>query len=162
LILGTPRSLTSTKELIPVVKFLERIKQESLSSSLKHEEMGVVSPDFSCPPIFPKELIPVVSSFRELSRSLSFPVSQTEKYVLCPPIFPKYSITKVVGILKAVSAREIRKEFPEVKDELWGGEFWEDGYFARTVGDQVTTEVIRQYIRFHEDRAKRPEQLRLI
>ena len=75
---------------------------------------------------------------------------------------PKYSITKVVGILKAVSAREIRKEFPEVKDELWGGEFWEDGYFARTVGDQVTMEVIREYIRFHEDRAKRPEQLRLI
>lgn len=75
---------------------------------------------------------------------------------------PKYSITKVVGILKAVSAREIRKEFPEVKDELWGGEFWEDGYFARTVGDQVTTDVIRQYIRFHEDRSKRPEQLRLI
>ena len=40
---------------------------------------------------------------------------------------PKYSITKVVGILKAVSAREIREEFPEVKDELWEGEFWEDG-----------------------------------
>ena len=75
---------------------------------------------------------------------------------------PKYSITKVVGILKAVSAREIRKEFPEVKDELWGGEFWEDGYFTRTVGGEVTTDVIRQYIRFHEGRAKRPEQLRLI
>jgi len=68
----------------------------------------------------------------------------------------------VVGILKAVSAREIRKEFPEVKDELWGGEFWEDGYFARTVWDQIATDVIRRYIRFHEDRAKRPEQLRLI
>ena len=75
---------------------------------------------------------------------------------------PKYSITKVVGILKAVSAKEVRKEFPEVKEELWGGEFWEDGYFARTVGDKVTADVIRQYIRFHEDRAKKPEQLRLI
>lgn len=75
---------------------------------------------------------------------------------------PKYSITKVVGILKTVSAREIRKDFPEVKYELWSGEFWEDGYFARSVGDQITTYVIRQYIRFHEDRAKRPEQPRLI
>jgi REP element-mobilizing transposase RayT len=27
---------------------------------------------------------------------------------------------------------------------LWGGEFWEDGYFARTVGDKVTAEVIRK------------------
>jgi hypothetical protein len=33
---------------------------------------------------------------------------------------PKYSIAKVVGILKAVSAREIRKEFPIVKKQLWG------------------------------------------
>jgi len=73
-----------------------------------------------------------------------------------------YSIAKVVGILKAVSAREIRKEFPKVKHELWGGEFWEDGYFARTVGDEVTTEMITRYIRFHEERKKQPEQLRLI
>jgi len=61
-----------------------------------------------------------------------------------------------------VSAREIRKEFPKVKHELWGGEFWEDGYFARTVGDEVTTEMITRYIRFHEERKKQPEQLRLI
>jgi len=64
--------------------------------------------------------------------------------------------------LKAVSAREVRKEFPKVKDELWGGEFWEDGYFARTVGDEVTTEMITRYIQFHEEREKAPEQLKLI
>ncbi len=75
---------------------------------------------------------------------------------------PKYSIAKVVGILKAVSAREIRKEFPEVKRELWSGEFWEDGYFARTVGDEVTAEMIRRYIRFHEERKNQPEQLQLV
>jgi REP element-mobilizing transposase RayT len=34
--------------------------------------------------------------------------------------------------------------FPRVKKELWGGEFWEDGYFARTVGDKATAEVKRQ------------------
>ena len=45
---------------------------------------------------------------------------------------PKYSIGQVVGLLKAVSAREIRAGFPEVRKQLWGGEFWEDGYFART------------------------------
>jgi len=31
--------------------------------------------------------------------------------------------------------------------QLWGGEFWEDGYFVRTVGDKVTAEVIRKYIK---------------
>lgn len=75
---------------------------------------------------------------------------------------PKYSIAKVVGILKAVSAREVRKEFPKVKDELWGGEFWEDGYFARTVGDEVTQDMVLRYIQFHEEREKRPEQLKLM
>lgn len=63
---------------------------------------------------------------------------------------PKYSIGQVVGLLRAVSAREIRAGFPEVRQQLWGGEFWEDGYFVRTVGDKVTADVIKKYIRFHE------------
>ena len=29
----------------------------------------------------------------------------------------------------------------EVRKQLWGGEFWEDGYFARTVGDKVTADL---------------------
>ena len=59
---------------------------------------------------------------------------------------PRYSISKVVGMLKSISASVIFKEHPDVKKELWGGEFWEDEYFARTVGDKVTTDVIRNYI----------------
>jgi len=74
---------------------------------------------------------------------------------------PKYSIAKVVAILKAVSAREIREEFPQVNKQLWGGEFWEDGHFVRTVGDKVTSEVIKKYIRFHQENKKQPEELRL-
>ena len=74
---------------------------------------------------------------------------------------PKYSIGQVVGLMKAVSAKEIREEFPEVRKQLWGGEFWEDGYFARTVGDKVTAEVIKTYIRFHEAKRTRAEQLGL-
>jgi putative transposase len=63
---------------------------------------------------------------------------------------PKYSIGQVVGLFKAVSAKEIREAYPAVRKQLWGGEFWEDGYFARTVGDKVTADVIKKYIRFHE------------
>jgi len=74
---------------------------------------------------------------------------------------PKYSISQVVGILKAVSAKEIRRLFPEIKRQLWGGEFWEDGYFVRTVGDKITAEVIKKYIRFHESKKKQAEQLKL-
>ena len=36
---------------------------------------------------------------------------------------PKYSIGQVVGMFKAVSAKEIRTEFPEVRQQLRGGSF---------------------------------------
>ncbi len=64
-------------------------------------------------------------------------------------------------MLKSISASEIFKEHPEVKKQLWGGEFWEDGYFVRTVGDKVTAEVIRKYIKHHQEQKKLPEQLEL-
>jgi len=64
---------------------------------------------------------------------------------------PRYSIAHVVGMLKSISASEIFGEFPEVKKELWEGEFWEDGYFARTVGDKVTANLIKRYIKYHDD-----------
>ena len=47
---------------------------------------------------------------------------------------PTYSVTKVVTMIKSITAREIFKQCPEVKKQLWGGEFWSDGYFASTVG----------------------------
>ena len=74
---------------------------------------------------------------------------------------PTYSIGQVVGLLKAVSAREIRAGFPEVRKQLWGGEFWEDGYFARTVGEKVTADVIKKYIRFHEAKKRQAEQVKM-
>ena len=74
---------------------------------------------------------------------------------------PRYSISKVAGMLKSISASVIFEEHPEVKKELWGGEFWEDGYFVRTVGDKVTAEVIRNYIKYHREQEKSPAQLEL-
>ena len=74
---------------------------------------------------------------------------------------PRFSIATVVQRFKGKSAREIFQRFPEVKRELWGGEFWEDGYFVRTVGDKVTAEVIRKYIKYHREHEKNPKQLKL-
>jgi putative transposase len=44
---------------------------------------------------------------------------------------------------------------------LWGGEFWEDGYFVRTVGDQVTAEVVKRYIQYHRHDERDGGQLNL-
>ena len=74
---------------------------------------------------------------------------------------PRYSIAKVVGILKSISASRIFHDHPEVKRELWGGEFWEDGYFVRTVGDRVTSETIRQYVKYHRQEKRSSIQLDL-
>jgi putative transposase len=66
--------------------------------------------------------------------------------------FPRrYSIARVVGMLKSISASEIFDKFPEVRKQLWGGEFWGDGYFARTVGDKITADLIKRYIKYHRD-----------
>jgi len=72
---------------------------------------------------------------------------------------PKYSVGQMVRVLKSVSAKEIFLRYPEVKRELWGGEFWEDGYFVRTVGDKVTSETIKNYIRYHRHEEKSHKQL---
>jgi len=72
---------------------------------------------------------------------------------------PKYSVGEMVRVLKSISAKEIFRRYPEVKRELWGGEFWEDGYFVRTVGDKVTSETIRKYIEYHRHEEKTPKQL---
>ena len=72
---------------------------------------------------------------------------------------PKYGPAKIVEMLKSYSAKVIFKEFPQLKKQYWGGEFWSDGYFVRTVGDKVTAEVIRHYIQYQHN--EKSTQLKL-
>lgn len=60
---------------------------------------------------------------------------------------PTYSVTKIVQIIKSITAREIFKRVPQVKKKLWGGEFWSDGYFASTVGQHASEATIREYVK---------------
>ena len=60
---------------------------------------------------------------------------------------PSYSVTKLVTMIKSVSAREIFKKCPHVKRQLWGGEFWTDGYFASTVGKHGNESMIGEYVK---------------
>ena len=64
---------------------------------------------------------------------------------------PSYSPTQIVRKLKSITAREIFSRVPEVKKQLWGGEFWTDGYFVSTVGEHANEDVIRAYIQKHGD-----------
>ena len=60
---------------------------------------------------------------------------------------PTYSPTKIVRTIKSITAKEIFRQMPEVKKQLWGGEFWSDGYFISTVGRHATEEIIKQYVK---------------
>jgi putative transposase len=73
---------------------------------------------------------------------------------------PTYTVTRIVTLLKSLTAREIFRRCPQVKKKLWGGEFWTDGYFASTVGKHGDEQMIGKYVKnqgneytkLHEDR----------
>jgi REP element-mobilizing transposase RayT len=60
---------------------------------------------------------------------------------------PTYSVTKIVTMVKSLTAREIFKRCPLVKRKLWGGELWTDGYFASTVGKHGNEKMISNYVK---------------
>jgi len=59
---------------------------------------------------------------------------------------PKYSPSEVFRIVKSITARELFMKFPELKKDLWGGEFWNDGGYIGTVGEGTTADIVRRYI----------------
>ena len=59
---------------------------------------------------------------------------------------PMLSPKRIVQIIKSITAREIFRACPEVKEQLWGGQFWSDGYYVSTVGQHGNETTIKQYI----------------
>ncbi len=59
---------------------------------------------------------------------------------------PLYSPKRLVQIIKSITAREIFRACPEVKKQLWGGQFWSAGYFISTVGQHGNETSIQKYI----------------
>jgi len=70
----------------------------------------------------------------------------------------RYSPSRVIQIVKSVTAKQLFKNFPEIKEELWGGEFWNDGGYIGTVGEWTNGGIIRKYIR---NQGRKDTQLRL-
>ncbi len=60
---------------------------------------------------------------------------------------PSYSISKMITMLKSITAKELFRRYPEIKANLWGGEFWTSGYYANTVGQYSNEEVIKAYVK---------------
>ena len=66
-------------------------------------------------------------------------------HVLCGA-HPKVALGKIVQIFKSITAREIFRRKPSVRKELWGGEFWTDGYYVATVGERANWDTVAKYV----------------
>jgi REP element-mobilizing transposase RayT len=64
---------------------------------------------------------------------------------------PLYSPTKIVRTIKSIAAKEIFRQMPAVKKQLWGGEFWSDGYYISTVGAHSSEEAMKSYVKNQGD-----------
>jgi len=71
---------------------------------------------------------------------------------------PTMPVSRIVQIVKSITAREIFKKHPEVKKLLWGGNLWTSGFYANTVGQYASEEAIKKYVR---DQGKEYTQLQI-
>ena len=72
---------------------------------------------------------------------------------------PKYAPGQLVRVYKSVTAKELFSRVPGLRRELWGGEFWSDGYYVATVGERGDWSVVEKYVR--EQGVEKVESLQL-
>ncbi len=58
---------------------------------------------------------------------------------------PTTNLSNIVNVIKGVTARRLRQEFPQTKKLLWGDSFWSNSYFIASTG-QVSLDVLMQYV----------------
>jgi REP element-mobilizing transposase RayT len=68
---------------------------------------------------------------------------------------PAMTVSKMVGITKSITAREIFKRHKEVRRVLWGGHFWTSGFYMNTVGRYGNEKVIQAYVEGQGKKYKR-------
>ena len=71
---------------------------------------------------------------------------------------PKYAPGQLVRVFKSITGRELFKRHGWLKKELWGGEFWTDGYYVATVGERGDWKVVEKYVRMQ---GKEPKEVQL-
>ena len=70
-----------------------------------------------------------------------------------------YSPAKIFQVVKSITARELFKRHPVIKEDLYHGEFWSDGGYVGTIGEGTNADIIRKYI---NQQGRKGDQLRLI
>lgn len=112
---------------------------------------------------------PIVQKIKEIAKAIEerysleieeMGVDINHIHLLCS-FHPKYSGGSVVRLFKSITARELFKQFPDLKKELWGGEFWSDGYYLATIGERGSLKILEAYVR-NQGKTVEEAQLRLL
>ena len=60
---------------------------------------------------------------------------------------PKCAPSRIMQICKSLLAKLTLRQFPEMREDLWGGEFWSDGGYIDTVGDGRGLDEVKNYVK---------------
>lgn len=74
---------------------------------------------------------------------------------------PKYSPSAIIQGIKSITAKELFRRHPDLRDELWHGELWTDGFFVATVGEGGNRDIIKQYVANQGKKKPEDHQLKL-
>ena len=108
-----------------------------------------------------KIVLETMKEFKERYAIQIYEVGFDKNHIhLLSKFLPKYSGGNVIRLIKSITSREIFRRVPEVKKELWGGEFWTDGYYIATISGRGSKEIIEKYIR-NQGREEDIKQLKL-
>jgi len=60
---------------------------------------------------------------------------------------PRISPTQMIRVIKSITAREVLAKHKEIKEKMWGGQFWSDGYCVNTVSKHGNENTIANYVK---------------
>lgn len=66
---------------------------------------------------------------------------------ICLSAPPRYSPANIVKLIKTWTYKHVYLNHPELKQYLWGGKMWCQGYYISTISDTVTKKEIKEYIK---------------
>ena len=64
---------------------------------------------------------------------------------------PTTNLSNVVNVIKGVTARRLRQEFPRTKEFLWDDSFSSNSYFIASTG-QVSLDVLMHYVESQKEK----------
>ena len=76
-------------------------------------------------------------------------------HILCRAT-PSFYIPDYINIIKGRASRVLRRDFPELKEILWGEHFWSPSYYIATAGN-VSLDTLKEYV--ENQRAKEESEV---